>query len=63
MIQRIDQWDSPEFAGDCKLRYGFAMRAEKLDKFHIPPNVIKRHVRPGQYVEHKFDSPSIPNVT
>ena len=32
-------------------------RAEHPENFRIPPDVIKRHVRPGQFVELRIDSP------
>ena len=33
------------------------MHAENVENFHVPPDVIKRHVRPGQFVELRIDSP------
>jgi len=36
---------------------GVAMHAENPDNFQIPPDVIKRHVSPGQFVELRIDSP------
>ena len=33
------------------------MRAQNPDYFHIPPDVIKRHLSPGQFVELRIDSP------
>ena len=33
------------------------MHAENPDNFQIPPEVLKRHVRPSQFVELRIDSP------
>lgn len=33
------------------------MHDENPENFHIPPKVIKRHVRTGQFVELRIDSP------
>jgi hypothetical protein len=33
------------------------MHAENPENFHIPPDVIKRHVRTGHFVELRIDSP------
>ena len=33
------------------------MHAENPENFQIPPQVIKRHVRPDQFVELRIDSP------
>mgnify|MGYP003130915025 FL=1 len=33
------------------------MHAENSENFHIPPDVIKRHVSPSQYIELRIDSP------
>ncbi len=36
---------------------GLLMHTENPDNLQIPPQVIKRHVRPGQFVELRIDSP------
>lgn len=46
--QLQDQFDSQQFTNDYQLVNGGGMHAENPDNFHIPPDVIKRHVRPGQ---------------
>ncbi len=51
------QFDDQHFANDYQLVNGIAMHAENPENFHIPPDVIKRHVRPGQFVELRIDSP------
>jgi len=51
------QFDSQHFSNDYKLVNGVAMHAENPENFHIPPDVIKRHVNPSQYIELRIDSP------
>ncbi|QDV56270.1 hypothetical protein [Rosistilla oblonga] len=51
------QFDSQQFPNDYQLVNGVAMHAENPECFHIPPNVIKRHISPGQFVELRIDSP------
>ena len=51
------QFDDQQFANEYQLVNGVAMHAENPDNFQIPPDVIKRHVRPGQFVELRIDSP------
>ena len=51
------QFDSQQFSNGYQLVNGVAMHTENPDNFHIPPEVIKRHVRPGQFVEIRIDSP------
>lgn len=51
------KFDSRHFTNDYQLVNGVAMHAENLEYFHVPPEVIKRHVRPGQFVELRIDSP------
>jgi len=51
------QFDSQQFSNEYQLVNGVAMNAENPENFHIPPDVIKRHVRPGQFVELRIDSP------
>ncbi len=51
------QFDTQQFSNEYQLVNGVAMHSENPDNFHIPPNVIKRHVRPDQFVELRIDSP------
>lgn len=51
------QFDSLHFPNDYQLVNGIAMHAENPENFHIPPDVIKRHISPGQFVELRIDSP------
>jgi hypothetical protein len=51
------QFDSQQFTNEYQLVNGVAMHAENPENFHVPPDVIKRHVRPGQFVELRIDSP------
>lgn len=49
--------DDQHFSNGYELVNGVAMHAENPVNFKIPPDVIKRHVRPGQFVELRIDSP------
>lgn len=51
------QFDAQRFANDYQLVNGIAMHEQNPAHFHIPPDVIKRHVRPSQFVELRIDSP------
>lgn len=51
------QFNDQQFSNEYQLVNGVAMHAETPENFHIPPNVIKRHVRPSQFVELRIDSP------
>jgi hypothetical protein len=51
------QFGSQQFSNDYQLVNGAAMHAQNPENFHIPPEVIKRHVRTGQFVELRIDSP------
>lgn len=51
------QFDSQQFPNDYQLVNGVAMHAENPENFHIPPDVVKRHVRTGHFVEIRIDSP------
>ena len=51
------QFSNQQFSNEYQLVNGVAMHTENPDNFHIPPNVIKRHVSPGQFVELRIDSP------
>ena len=44
------------FPNDYKLVDGVSMHAERGSQFQIPPGVIKRHIRPNQFVELRIDS-------
>jgi hypothetical protein len=50
-------FDAQQFPNEYQLVNGVAMHAENPENFQIPPEVIKRHVRPGQFVELRIDSP------
>lgn len=52
-----EQFDSQQFSNDYKLVNGVVMHSENPENFHIPPDVIKRHISPGQFVELRIDSP------
>lgn len=57
-MQTLKQrFDNQKFANDYVFVDGVAMHAENPEHFHIPPDVIKRHVRAGQFVELRIDSP------
>ena len=51
------QFDDQQFTNEYQLVNGVAMHTENPVNFQIPPDVIKRHVRPGQFVELRIDSP------
>jgi hypothetical protein len=51
------RFEVQRFANDYQLINGVVMHAENPRNFHIPPDVIKRQVGPGQYVELRIDSP------
>jgi hypothetical protein len=57
MTTSQQQFDDQQFANDYQLVNGVAMHAENPKNFQIPPEVIKRHVRTGQFVELRIDSP------
>ncbi|MEZ5944943.1 MAG: hypothetical protein R3C18_26460 [Planctomycetaceae bacterium] len=57
MSELQDQFDSQQFTNGYQLVNGVAMHTENPEHFHVPPDVIKRHVRPGQFVELRIDSP------
>ena len=56
MTDLQQKYDSQQFANGYELVNGVEMRNENPANFHIPPDVIKRHVRPGQFVELRLDS-------
>lgn len=51
------QYDNQQFANEYQLVNGVAMHSEHPETFQIPPDVIKRHVKPNQFVELRIDSP------
>lgn len=51
------RFSDQQFANDYWLVNGVEMHAENPDNFQIPPEVIKRHVKSGQFVELRIDSP------
>jgi len=51
------QFDSQQFANEYQLVNGVAMHTENPENFHVPPEVIIRHIKPGQFVELRIDSP------
>ncbi|MCA9142608.1 MAG: hypothetical protein KDB05_07470 [Planctomycetales bacterium] len=51
------QFDDQRLANGYELVNGVAMHADNPENFHIPPDVIKRHLTQGQFVELRIDSP------
>ena len=51
------QFSDQQFSNEYKLVNGVAMHAENPENFQTPPEVIKRHVKPNQFVELRIDSP------
>ena len=51
-----EQFDSQQFSNDYQLVNGVNMHTENPENFHIPPPVIKRHIRPCYFVELRIDS-------
>ena len=51
------QFDSQQFLNDYQLVDGLVMHADNPENFHIPPDVVKRHIVSGQFVELRIDSP------
>ena len=51
------QFTIHKFSNGYELVDGIAMHAKNPDHFQIPPDVIKRFVRPNQFVELRIDSP------
>ncbi len=50
-------YDEQRFSNEYQLVDGVAMHAENGARFQIPPDVIKRQLRAGQFVELRIDSP------
>jgi hypothetical protein len=57
LVNLQQQYDDQHFANEYQLVNGVAMHADNPENFHIPPDVIKRHVRTNQFVELRIDSP------
>ncbi len=57
MSELQNQFDLQTFTNDYQLVNGVVMHRENPENFHVPPEVIKRHIQPGQYVELRIDSP------
>ena len=53
------QFNQHRFSNGYELVNGVAMHAANGEQFQIPPDVIKRHVRVGQFVELRIDSPRV----
>ena len=51
------QFNAQQFANEYQLVDWVAMHLQNPTSFHIPPDVIKRHIKPGQFVELRIDSP------
>ncbi len=51
------QFNEQHFSNGYALVNGVAMHAENGDRFQIPPDVIKKHVGVGHFVELRIDSP------
>ena len=51
------QFDEQRLSNGYQLVNGVEMHRENPDHFLIPPDVIKRHVAAGQFVELRIDSP------
>ena len=51
------QFEQQQLTNGYELVDGVAMHAENGDRFQIPPDVIKRHVSVGHFVELRIDSP------
>lgn len=51
------QFPMTSFLNGYQLVDGVAMHRDNPVHFQIPPDVIKRNLRPGQYVELRIDSP------
>ncbi len=50
-------FQAQDFSNDYQLVNGVRMHAENGDRFQIPPDVIKRHIGIGHFVELRIDSP------
>jgi len=57
MTALSQQFLQQQFSNDYELVNGVDMHTANPDLFHIPPEVIKRQLRPGHFVELRIDSP------
>lgn len=57
MANLQQQFSEQLFSNEYQLVNGVAMNVENPVNFLIPPDVIKRHVKPNQFVELRIDSP------
>lgn len=57
MNNLLKQFNDQQFSNEYQLVNGVAMHSENPENFQIPPDVIKRHVKPNQFVELRIDSP------
>lgn len=57
MIDLKQGFDRQEFQNGYELINGTDMHAENPEHFLIPPDVIKRHIGTGHFVELRIDSP------
>ncbi len=57
MMTLSEQLEEQQFANGYELVNGVLMHEENGDNFRIPPDVIKKHVVAGQFIEVRIDSP------
>ncbi|MBT5019374.1 hypothetical protein OAF98_03655 [Planctomicrobium sp.] len=50
-------FNEQQFANEYELANGVELHRENGSRFQIPPDVIKRHLTAGQFVELRIDSP------
>jgi len=51
------QFDQQQFANEYEFVSGVVMHSENGDRFQVPPDVLKRHVGVGYFLELRIDSP------
>ena len=56
MTRLQQRFDQQEFPNGYELVNGVVMHAENGEQFQVPPDVIKRNVQAGQFVEVRIDS-------
>lgn len=57
MNELQQEWNGQRFANGYELVNGVEMNRQHGDNFRIPPDVIKRNVNSGQFIELRIDSP------